>query len=110
MKKQERGSKFTLRIGARDDRQVRQRLLRATMIAAGYAVIMGLVGGLYFKSRAIDAMHKADCRVDCVAFGGLSDQPVKIPSSIAWAYRLCMAGAWGGGMIIVALLAYKPGR
>ena len=80
------------------------------MIAAGYAVIMGLVGGLYFKSRAIDAMHKADCRVDCVAFGGLSDQPVKIPRSIAWAYRLCMAGAWGGGAPGSAYSLVIPGE
>lgn len=68
---------------------------------AGVAIIFGLIGGLHFKSRAIDAMHDAKCRVDCVAFGALSAKPVNIPRRIAWAYRLCEVAVWGGGGILI---------
>ena len=80
---------------------MRKTLLKILMTIAACAMVVGSVGGIYVKSRAIEAMHKADCQVDCVAFGALSDRPVNIPRWIAWGYYLCMAGVWGGGMILI---------
>lgn len=68
---------------------------------AGIALLVGLVGGLYFKSRAIDEMHDGNCRVDCVAFSALSAQSVPINRGIAWAYYACEFAVWGGGGILV---------